>query len=65
MIGEYVFYIYICFYFCGLNFMDIINGFGNLMVVFGILELFVNVLVVIVDVKFLVNKKKSVLVLYC
>lgn len=45
--------------------MDIINGFGYLMIVFGILELFVNILVVFVDVKFLENKIKSVMVLYC
>lgn len=45
--------------------MDIINGFGYLMIIFGILELFVNILVVFVDVKFLENKIKSVMVLYC
>lgn len=65
MTGEYVFHIYIRLYFCGLNFTDIINGLGNLMVVLGTLELFANVLAVIADVKFPVNKKKSALVLYC
>lgn len=44
--------------------MDIINGFGNFMIIFGILELFVNILVMIVDVKFLENKIKCVMVLY-
>lgn len=65
MTGEYVFHIYIRLYFCGLNFTDIINGLGNLMVVLGTLELFANVLAVIADVNFPVNQKKSALVLYC
>lgn len=65
MTGEYVYHIYIRLYFCGLNFTDIIIGLGNLMVVLGTLDLFANVLAVIADVKFPVNKTKSALVLYC
>lgn len=65
MTGEYVHHIYIRLYFCGLNFTDIINGLGNLMIVLGTLELFANVSSMIADVKFPVNKTKSAMVLFC
>lgn len=64
MTGQYVHHIYIRFYFCGLNFMDIINGLGNLMIILGILELFANILAMIADAKFPENKTKRVMVLY-
>lgn len=65
MTGEYVYHIYIQLYFCGLNFTDIINGLGHLMIVLGTLELFANILAVLADVKFPENKTKNAMVLYC
>lgn len=65
MTGEYVYHIYIQLYFCGLNFTDIINGLGHLMIVLGTLELFANTSAVLADVKFPENKTKSAMVLYC
>lgn len=65
MTGEYVYQIYIRLYFCGLNFTDIINGLGNLMIVLGTLELFANISAAIADVKFPKNKTKSAMVLNC
>lgn len=64
MTGQYVYDIYIRLYFCGLNFMDIINGLGNLMIILGTLELFASISAVIADAKFPENKTKSVMVLY-
>lgn len=64
MTGEYVYHIYIRLYFCGLNFTDIINGLGNLMIVLGTLELFANISAMIADAKLPENKTKSVMVLF-
>ncbi|XP_065942983.1 uncharacterized protein [Magallana gigas] len=63
MTGEYVYHIYIQLYFCGLNFTDIINGLGHLMIVLGTLELFANISAVLADVKFPENKTKSAMLL--